>query len=396
VIRDVTREREVQRRARLQERLAAVGQLAAGIAHDFNNIMAVISLYSQMSLRRPNLPPRVEEWLRTILGQARRASDLIQQILDFGRRAILERHPLDLVPLLKEQVKLLERTLPENVRIELAYEPAEYVVHADPTRIQQMMMNLSLNSRDAMPEGGDLRIELGRLRIDRWGRGSARPVQEMEAGEWIRIAVSDTGAGISPEVLPHIFEPFYTTKSPVGTGLGLSQVFGIVGQHGGHIFADSKVGEGTVFTIYLPAMPTERPDALAQEPEAVPEGAGQTILVVEDDPYTREALVESLASLNYQVLAADNGQEALRVCEEEGDQIALVLSDVVMPEMGGIALFQALRSCAPDIKLVAVSGHPLEEAQDLQSAGVMAWLKKPVGLEELATVLHQALESEPE
>ena len=274
VIRDVTREREIQQRIQQRDRLAAVGQLAAGIAHDFNNIMAVIVLYTHMALRRSDVPPKVRERLTTIDRQATRATDLVQQILDFSRRAVLERRPMDLVTFLKEQVSLLERTLPESIKIGLTYGMGEHMVNADPTRMQQVIMNLALNARDAMPEGGELHIGLERIGIE---PGELSPLPEMEAGEWVRVTVTDTGTGIPPDVLPRIFEPFFTTRAPLGTGLGLAQVYGIVKQHEGHVDVTTKVGEGTTFVFYLPALPVSQPEEprLSKMPDLL-KGQGET------------------------------------------------------------------------------------------------------------------------
>jgi len=415
VIRDVTREREIQRRAQQQDRLAVVGQLAAGIAHDFNNVMATISLYAQMSLRTDDLPAQDRERLMTINQQARHATNLIQQILDFSRRAVLERQPLNLSPLLKEHVELLKRTLPENIQVDLVYGRDEYTVSADPTRVQQVIMNLGLNARDAMPEGGTLRFGLQRIRVQ---PGESPPLLGMEAGDWVQVTVSDTGTGIPPDVLPHIFNPFFTTKAPgegSGLGLGLAQVYGIVKQHGGEINVQSpstefipspvlskvegeaegvrtgQVGQGTTFTIYLPALPGHPAEAPTRELPPLAKGQGETVLVAEDDRATREALVESLELLNYQVLAAANGQEALAILERT-PEVALVLSDVVMPRMGGIALLQALRQRGLAARVVLLTGHPLEkELEDLRAQGVVDWLAKPPSLEQLAEVVARVL-----
>jgi len=321
VLRDVTQERQLEQQTRRQERLAAVGQLAAGIAHDFRNIMAVITLYTQMLMLMPELSAEVVRRLRTVEHQARRAGDLIQQILDFSRRSVFERTPVDLLPLLREHVELLGRTLPESVEISLVSQVSsddcgaqnEYMVFADPTRIQQVIMNLALNARDAMPSGGELRIELGRLRIV---KAKDAPLPGMEEGpeSWVSIKVVDSGEGVSPEALPHIFEPFFTTKAAGGgTGLGLAQVYGIVKQHEGNIDVTSELGRGTAFTIYLPALSVSGPCSGAEAAAALVRGKGETLLVVEDNPVTRAALVESLEQLNYRVLEAENGRIALEL-----------------------------------------------------------------------------------
>jgi signal transduction histidine kinase len=390
VVRDMTQQREIERRAHQHERLAAVGQLAAGIAHDFNNIMATIVLYAQMTGRTEGLPTRVQERMETINQQAQYATSLIQQILDFSRRAVLKRKPLDLQLLLKEQLELLERTLPEHIKIELDCAPDEYIVDADPTRMQQMVMNLAVNARDAMPNGGKLSLRLARVEI---GLGESPVLPEMEAGEWIQLKVSDTGVGIPSDVLPHIFDPFFTTKAPgEGSGLGLAQVHGIVGQHGGRVNVETQVDEGTTFTVYLPAVLMHPVEASELELPPPTLGQGEMVLVVEDEMAVRKALVESLESLNYQVLEAENAKEALVILEEHDNEIALVLSDIVMPEMGGIALFHTLRQKGLSVPVVLLTGHPTGKAlDDLHAQGLSAWLPKPPSLEQLARVVTKAL-----
>ncbi|HUM68148.1 MAG TPA: response regulator, partial [Chloroflexota bacterium] len=240
VIRDVTREREIQQHLQAHERLAAVGQLAAGIAHDFNNTLAVIILYTDLLLRTLELPPRAEERLHILEQQAQRASDLIQQILDFSRQSVMERQSLNLLPFLKDLLRLLRRTLPESIDIELDYAQDAYVIHADPSRIQQAIMNLAVNARDAMREGGHLLISLNGVRLE---PGALPPVPGMGPGEWIRVSIADSGTGIPAEAVVHIFEPFFTTKERgQGTGLGLAQVYGIVQQHDGFIGVTTEVG----------------------------------------------------------------------------------------------------------------------------------------------------------
>jgi PAS domain S-box-containing protein len=394
VINDATREREIRAQLEGQERLAAVGQLAAGVAHDFNNIMSTIVLYAHIVARSETLSGGDRERMATINQQAHHATRLIQQILDFSRRAVLERCPLDLLPLLKEQAKLLERTLPEHIGIELDYGRDEYTVHADPTRMQQAITNLAVNARDAMPQGGTLRIGVERMTV----RSDVEPpLPEMEAGDWIALTVTDTGTGIAPDVLPRIFDPFFTTKeSGEGSGLGLAQVHGIVGQHGGCIGVETRTGEGTTFTIYLPALEVRPAELPLPDFSAVPQGQGEVVLVVEDGEAVRAALVTSLEQLNYQALEAANGEEALAVMEEQGKRIALVLSDVVMPVMGGIALLHALREKDWQTPVVLLTGHPMDNKLDgLEAQGLSAWLPKPPSLERLAQAVAKALRDLP-
>jgi len=394
VIRDVTQEREIQRRVQRQERLAAVGQLAGGIAHDFNNLLTTIMLYAQMPLSEQDLPPNLNQAFETILDESRQAAKLVQQILDFSRRSPIKTHLVDLKPFAKEAVRVLERTIPESIRLRFEAGSEKYVVNADPTRIQQVLMNLVVNARDAMPEGGELRIDLSRVKV---GPDEKPPVVEMSPGEWICLAVSDTGAGIPPEVLSHLFEPFFTTKEPgKGTGLGLAQVHGIVVQHEGHIGVETEVGKGTAFRVYLPACQAGEEEIPQQETAlAAPDGQGEIILLVEDNEGTRRAGRRLLESLGYRVLAAANGQEALEVYGAAGEEIDLVITDVVMPEMGGRRLMRELRKANPGLKVLAVTGYVVEEdIHQLKEGGFLDVVHKPFDVETLAQVIRRALDED--
>ncbi len=390
VIRDITQQRKIEQQVQQQERLAAVGQLAAGIAHDFNNIMATIVLYAQMTSRSEQVPARVRERMQTITQQTQHATNLIRQILDFSRSTTLERQPLDLVPLLKEQIKILERILPENIQIGLGYGHADYTINADPTRIQQIIMNLAVNARDAMPDGGSFKIELERITV----RQDTPPaLAEMGFDDWVELAVSDTGTGIAPDIVPHIFEPFFTTKEPgKGSGLGLSQVYGIVMQHDGYIDVQTEPGQGTAFMIYLPALSTDSDESVPWDSLQLVEGKGETLLLVEDNQATRHAMSESLTSLNYQVLAATSGEQALDILERHRDEVKLILSDVVMPGLSGITLLQTLRERGIETGVVLLTGHPMEEELEaLRVEGLTDWLLKPPSLELLAETVARAL-----
>lgn len=390
VMRDVTVERDRQRYRQMQERLATVGQLAAGIAHDFNNIMGGIILYTQLLRNDPNLPTKHAQYLTVIYDQSRHAADLIRQILDFSRRAPMERAALDVTPLLKELIKLLERTLPEDVALELGYDRNKYVINGDPTRLQQMLMNLALNARDAMPQGGSLSFQLTSLTV---GPDQPPPLPDMGVGEWLQLAVTDTGSGIEAEHLSHLFEPFFTTKEQgQGTGLGLAQVYGIVKQHDGSIRVESQVGRGTTFTIYLPLHKTALSPAQPAVTNQTQTGDGETILLVEDNSATRMAVGDSLEGLGYRVLSATDGVEALEVLAEHAAAISLMLSDLVMPRMGGVELARTARRRHPSLKIVIMTGHPLRENEDeLRQAGIEGWMRKPFTIDELAEQVQMAL-----
>jgi len=389
-LRDVTQEREIQDGVQMQERLATVGQLAAGIAHDFNNIMAAIVVYADLLQMDPDLSPSSRDRLTIIQQQVERAASLIRQILDFSRRSVMEQSALDILPLLKETEKLLVRTLPETIDVNLMYQDGEYLLSADPTRMQQVFMNLAVNARDAMPDGGHLYFEISHLTLRPSG---LPPIPEMPPGDWVCIQVRDTGVGIPAEKQIHIFEPFFTTK-PVGqgTGLGLAQVYGIIKQHGGFIDIQSQVGQGTKFTIYLPAL--SKPETVAKQDEhfTTLDGGGKYVLLVEDDYTTRKALRAMLSMHNYRVLTAENGAEALEHLERNADHIVLVVSDIVMPQMGGFDLYDKMRQSWPQIEILFITGHPLDEQnQEILQQGKVHWLQKPFTVQEFNQTLIELL-----
>ena len=391
IIRDMTQALKAQQRAQQQDRLASLGQLAAGIAHDFNHVLASIILYSEMVLSSLELSDKDEERLRTILKQAERGAYLTRRILDFSRRAIVELRPVDLVPFLVEFEKLLGPSLKRNVQARFSFEREHHIISADPNRMQQVFMNLALNAQDAMPSGGDLRFEVHSIRT---GPGDPPPIHDMTPGEWERIRVKDTGTGISAEDIPHIFDPFFTTKPPgEGTGLGLAQVFGIVSQHGGQITVSSQQGKGTEFTIYLPASSasmTQDPGAL--RPQHL-KASGETVLVVDDDEPTRQAIGQTLKSLGYRILLTADGKEALQMIEHKAKHVDVVLTDLVMPTIGGVELFDRLKERYPDLPLVLMTGYPLgmdiHQVLDRES---VTWLEKPLNTGTLARALRQVLD----
>lgn len=388
VVRDVTERKRLERQVRQQEQLAAIGQLAGGIAHDFNNLLTSIILYAQVLLGKPHLPPDMAPSLETILDESRRAAQLVRQVLDYSRRSMMEIVTVDLASLVDEAVAILQRTLPESIHLRLDIGRDRYVVRVDPTRIHQVVMNLATNARDAMPGGGELTIGLSCVQVR---SGEKPPVEDMEAGEWICLTVSDTGAGMTDEVRAHLFEPFFTTK-PVGegTGLGLAQVHGIVKQHGGHIGVETEVVQGTTFRVYLPVYEGEVEEVV--EEAVAPVGKGETLLLVEDEEKVQQAGREILESLGYRVLAAANGAEALEVYRAEGG-VDLVVTDLVMPEMGGKELMQELRRENPRQKGLAITGYPLTEGvEELKREGIVDIVQKPFDVDTLAQVVRRALD----
>jgi len=388
--REVTEERAVQERIQQHERLAAVGQLAAGIAHDFNNLLQGIIGFSDLLQRRPNQDDTTRKGLTMINTQGQRAAKLIRQILDFSRRSVVDRHPFDLLSLTKETSKLLERTLPESISISMESDGDSFKVNADVAQIQQAITNLAVNARDAMPDGGTLRFALSRLVAD---NDDSLPLPEMETGQWVSLTVSDSGTGMPEEILPHIFEPFFTTKEiGQGSGLGLAQVYGIVRQHDGYIETASRVGQGTTFTIYLPEWVDAEVADTSPAQADLSSGGGELILLVDDNAAVREVGEAMLENLGYRVVTAYNGQEALALFEERRNEVALVISDMVMPAMGGSLLTQRLREINPETRVILMSGYPLGEAgRRPLDHGAVAWIQKPLSLEKLAETVEQAL-----
>ncbi len=392
-IHEVTQEREYQARMQIQERLATVGQLAAGIAHDFNNIMAAILVYTDLLMYETSLSPKSQEKLSIIQQQVLRASSLIRQILDFSRKSVLEASLFDLLPFMKELEKIFNRVLPETIHLEFTYDPGSYILKADPTRLQQVFMNLATNARDAMPQGGTLKLGLAKFKLAPF---STPPIPQMPPGDYIRISISDTGIGIPPENRKHIFEPFFTTKPPgEGTGLGLAQVYGIVKQHDGFIDFSSKPGEGSTFIVYLPEVQAEGHQEDHPKLFDQLEGKGHTVLIVEDDSATRQALQTLMEAQGYQTITAPNGATALKKLEEAQAVISLVISDLVMPEMGGMQLYEVLRTRDANLKVLFITGHPLDETvRSRLGEGQFHWLQKPFSAQELNRVIRELLDEE--
>ena len=393
IIHDLTERKRLEGQMRQQDQMAALGQLAGGIAHDFNNVLMTIVLYAGVLLKEPDLHPDLAPDLESILDEAREAAQLVQQILDFSRRSPIETRLVNMRVLAQESVDFLQRTLPETIHLLLEAGPGEHIVDADPSRLQQVLINLATNARDAMPEGGELCIALSRVQVR---AGEESPVAGMPAGEWVCLAVSDTGTGIAPEVMPHLFEPFFTAKPKgQGTGLGLAQVYGIVKQHQGHIGVETEVGRGTTVRIYLPAQEAREAEEAPQEETvlAPPEGKkGEIVLVVEDEERVRESSRKILESLGYRVLTAEDGREALEIYRS-AERVDLLLTDMVMPEMGGKELIQELRKVHPHLKAVAMTGYTLEEdLRELKEEGRLEVVYKPLDMNTLARVVRRALD----
>ena len=390
---NVTERKQLEEQNKQQDRMEVVGQLAAGIAHDFNNILSVITLYTQLLLKSTSIDLTDSKRLQVINNQAYRAALLLAQIMDFSHHSTIERRPLELRTFLIPLINRIQQTLPENVQIKLNCEHHELLVNADPTRLEKVFINLAINARDAMPDGGVLDIEVAALTI---AADQSPPMRDITPGQWIRITISDTGMGISPETLPHIFEPFFSTKQPMqGTGLGLAQTYSIIQRHDGFINVVSRVNQGTSFIIYLPALILPEVEALTALLIGPIMGRGETILVVEDDESTPQTTADILKSLNYEVITATNGKDALKLFTQHAETIALVLSDLIMPVMDGVSLYQRLIMKQPSVKMILMTRSSAKiDDQTLHDLGIIDYVAKPFAPAQIALVLHSALENQ--
>lgn len=398
VMKDVTKEKEIEARALSQERLAAVGQLDSGIAHDFNNVLTCVIGYSEMLQGDPALSPDSRNKAEAILQSGLRATELIGQILDFSRSTARELKVIDLGAFLKDFLKFMERIIPETIDVVIDSEPIEYKVKADVTKLQQVLANLAVNARDAMPRGGRLGFGLTHYRQE---ENEAPLFHDMVPGDWAILGVTDSGPGISPDILPHIFEPFYTTKDTgTGTGLGLAQVYGIIKQHGGFIDVKTKHNPaggkgGTSFVVYLPVVGGQVEAALIEADIEMSRGKGETLLVVEDDKIVRYLLEKILGGAGYRIISASDGMEALKLFEIKKNEIDLCITDVVMPEMDGIELSKELKKRKSTVKVIALSGYPLGIGEEeFKEAGVVELIQKPFQARDVIAAVQNALKVE--
>ena len=387
ILLDTTERQKLEQQAIKQARLAVVGQLAAGIAHDFNNIMAVITMNADLIGLTNNLTRKTQERVNLIIEQSKHASNLIQQILDFSRQTVKERHPLYLDALVKRMLMMWQRTIPSSIEFEYVNHAPKGIILADKTRLEQALMNLVVNARDALGKGGQIRLVVD------WVKQQPEGLTEPLDGLWIKFAISDNGEGISQAHLPYLFEPFFTTKEPEeGTGLGLAQVYGIVKQHDGHILVESEIGVGTEFAIYLPVISHEKSDQTTPIDAEVHRGNQETIMIVEDNEATRTTLAEALRDLDYTVLSARNGQEAMSNLGTVG--VDAVITDLIMPEMGGEDLIMKMRARGIDVPILLFSGYDVTGSQQLPANLENIFpLKKPMELSELSSHLRAILSS---
>jgi len=396
ILRDVTETELMRRRVEFQEKLASIGQMVSGIAHDFNNLLTPIIGYSDLLLDMEELPLGAREMIEVIRLQGQHAARLIRQLLDFSHRSVVVQIPIRFASFLQETVKLLVRTLPENIDVQLHCPPEAHTafIEADPSQLQQMIFNLAFNAKEAMKEkGGRLRFELN---IERYESIEKLPMADLKLGEYLVLRVSDTGCGIPPEILHRIFDPFFTTRLyDGGTGLGLSQVYGIVQAIGGEVQVQSKVGIGTTFIIYLPVIRHEPIPAQVKqslEEEAAFCGSA-TILLVEDNKTVRHVIATLLRKMQCVVIEADDGMEGWQLYQEHAHQIDLIITDWVMPRMSGGELIRRIRTMDPMKPVLVLSAYPVgEDLEQLKALRIEKWLSKPVSLPELRRSIRRAFQ----
>ncbi|MBN7756187.1 MULTISPECIES: cell cycle histidine kinase CckA [Alphaproteobacteria] len=401
---ETTEQKALEAQMAQSQKMQAVGQLAGGIAHDFNNVLTAIIMASDLLLtnHRPSDPSFPD--IMNIKQNANRAASLVRQLLAFSRRQTLRPEVLNLTDVLADLRMLLARLVGNEVSLSIEHGRDLWPVKADIGQFEQVIVNLTVNARDAMPEGGQLTVRTRNISADECAQF---PYRELAVADYVAVEVSDTGTGIDPETIRKIFEPFFTTKEVgKGTGLGLSMVYGIVKQTGGFIFCDSELGEGTTFRIFLPRyIPSEAEKAAEEANAAAENGAAKPkeenrdlsgsarVLLVEDEDAVRMGSVRALSSRGYEVHEASSGAEALEIFNELDGKVDIVVSDVVMPEMDGPTLLGELRKVQPDIKFIFVSGYAEDAfAKNLPEDAQFGFLPKPFSLKQLATVVKEMLE----
>lgn len=387
ITRDMTEKRQLEAQLLRTQRLESIGTLAGGIAHDLNNMLAPI-LLGVDALKNKITTPQEQKILTAIEASARRGADVVRQVLTFARGTEGEQTELDLKHLVGELVKIMKETFPRLIEISTEVPENIWKVMGDSTQLYQVLMNLCVNARDAMPRGGKLTIKAENITID---QHYVRFHVEAREGPHVVLTVSDTGTGIPPDMIDKIFDPFFTTKElGKGTGLGLSTVRGIVKNHGGFITVYSDVGKGTQFKMYLPV--SEKADSkklAAQRTAHLPTGNGELILVVDDEQSIRELVKNTLETFGYRVISADNGKEGLAIYQRSTEKISVILTDMMMPVMDGPTMIQAIRMFDPDVTIILSSG--LGSGDPTRIHNVQATLQKPYTTEKLLATLHALL-----
>jgi PAS domain S-box-containing protein len=388
-VQDITEQKRIEAEFLRAQRMDSIGALAGGIAHDLNNALSPILMGIQL-IRRQLLDPASQQMLAVMEASTNRGAEMVRQVLTFARGREGERELLDIGRLIREMEHIVRQTLPKTITVAAMVPGDLWPVMGNATQLHQVLLNLCINARDAMPEGGQLTLAADNVELS---ADEAKGIPNAKPGPWVLLLVSDTGTGIAPEVLPRIFEPFFTTKAPgEGTGLGLSTIARIVRNHEGFVSVKSELGAGTSFEIYCPR--AERAPARAPTDAALPAGLlpgqGRLILFVDDDQSVREMVVPTLTEHGYRVLSAGNGAEGLALLSHHQRDVCLILTDLAMPVMDGTAMLEALRAQLPDLPVILMSGE-VESDEGVLPLGATAFLRKPFRLEQLLTAIADAL-----
>ncbi|MBL8183749.1 MAG: PAS domain S-box protein [Blastocatellia bacterium] len=386
---DITEKHRTEEQLLRAQRMESIGTLAGGIAHDFNNILSPI-LMSVGMLQAKTRDPEMIRWLELIRQSSERGASLVQQVLTFARGMSGDRVSVQLKHIIKDLIKVLDETLPKSITVKQNVDPELWVISADPTQLHQVLMNLCINARDAMPSGGSLTLSAMNVTID---ENYSRMNIDAEPGRYVLVTVNDTGGGMTNDVQKRIFDPFFTTKEiGKGTGLGLSTAITIVKSHGGFINVYSEPQKGTQFSVYFPADPTSDMGANDETVPVMPSGKGEMILLVDDEENIRQVTQAALESSGYVVATANDGTEAISIFAQRHDEIAVILTDMAMPFMDGIAMIRAARKIDPNVRVIAMSGLiSADQAAELTELNVKMRLPKPFTAEELLNAVSDIL-----
>ncbi len=387
-LQDIEDRKKLEQHLLRSQRLESLGTLAGGIAHDLNNVLAPAMLATDI-LKTIDSDPRHQKPLATIQASISRGADLVKQVLSFARGYEGQRKVIHLPMVLQEIEKIANETFLKNIEVNLTWTPHLWPVLGDPTQLHQILLNISLNARDAMPQGGSLVISAKNIEIDRDNSLGS----ELTPGPYVVVSIKDTGTGIPTDVIDRIFDPFFTTKEVgKGTGLGLSTSLGIAKRHGGFIKVETKLGEGTTFSVYIPAQLEAEKIEPKMKPVLFTQGKGQTILVIDDEVNIREMIKDVLEPVGYHVLLASNGQEALTEIQNSKNKISLLVTDIMMPTLDGLKFIQTIRGSDLKIKILAISGLQTDEnIQKASAAGANAFLAKPFAIENLIQKIDETL-----
>jgi nitrogen-specific signal transduction histidine kinase/CheY-like chemotaxis protein len=391
IIRDITEQKNLQLQLLQAQKMESIGRLAGGVAHDFNNLLSAIIGYTELTLLKLPAESPLKDYLLTVKDAGEKAAELTHRLLAFSRKQVLQMRAVNLNASLENMVKMMSRMVREDISLELYTDPSVVTIMADPVQIEQIVMNLIVNARDAMPHGGKLIIETANAYLD---EDFIIRHENVKRGAYVMLSVSDTGIGMSRKVQERIFEPFYTTKGMAeGTGLGLATVYGIVKQHSGYIYVYSEVGKGTTFKIYLPVA-GEKTAAQPEIEQRCMTGGKETLIVVDDDPSIRKLIKDILQPLGYRLFFAGDGDEALKIVRREGT-VDLLLTDVIMPNMNGRQLADLFLRDYPGVKIIFMSGYTDETIakQSVLTEGDVL-IEKPLSPVKLTSRLRQILDKE--